>query len=238
MTLSKTALAAFLIAAPSLANAATVTVTIGDPGAMEADLLALGATASAVETFDTLGPGPFTGYASVLGTYSAGKVNTADLYGGASETQYLFSQATPGTTLTLNSPATYFGLWWSAGSGGNRVDLVSGGASIFSFNTDNVLDYLAANVANSGDYFGNPNPSYLGWVGHEPFVFINMFSDTAFDTVILSGGNFESDNHTVLESYTQQTGTSISPVPVPASLPLLAGGVGLFAILTRRRRKA
>ena len=109
-------LAALAFAAPVMTNAATVTVTIEDPGVQEADLAGIGATGSTVETFDNATLGNFSNYSSVLGTYSAGRIDNANQYGGADETQYLFSQNAPGSTLTLNTAATYFGFWWSAGS--------------------------------------------------------------------------------------------------------------------------
>ncbi|WP_424975895.1 VPLPA-CTERM sorting domain-containing protein [Dinoroseobacter sp. S124A] len=228
--------AALLLSLPIAAQAVPVTVTIGDPGAMEVDLDAIGATGAKVETFDTLGTGSFTQYQSDLGTYSAGRVKPVNQYGGADETQYLFSQSSPGTTLTLDDEATYFGLWWSAGSVGNSVELLSDGVSVFVFDTDDVLEFLDTNAANSSAYYGNPNDSYQGKVTHEPFVFLNMFSDTPFDTVVLSGPNFESDNHTLATSFTTQTGTSIAPVPLPASLPLLAMAFGGMASVARRRK--
>lgn len=230
-------LTALLMLAPSLAHGASVTVTIGAPGAMEADLAALGATGALVETFDGLGPGTFANYDSVLGTYSAGRVSPATQYGGADATQYLFSLTSPGSVLSLDGPATYFGLWWSAGSVGNQVDLLSGGSEIFSFNTDDVLDFLGSNAPNVEAYFGNPTDQFEGRVRHEPFVFINMFSDMAFDTVVLSGPNFESDNHTVAQHYAQETGTEISAVPLPAALPFLVCALGALALAAQWRRR-
>ncbi|WP_413833059.1 VPLPA-CTERM sorting domain-containing protein [Tateyamaria sp.] len=63
-----------------------------------------------------------------------------------------------------------------------------------------------------------------------------MFSDQPFDAVRLSGRNFESDNHTMAANFARETGTSISPVPVPATLPLLMAAFGGFGFLSRRRR--
>lgn len=229
-------LAALAFAAPVMTHAATVTVTIEDPGVQEADLAGIGATGSAVETFDTATLGSFSNYSSALGTYSAGEVKNANRFGGADETQFLFSQNSPGSTLTLTTAATYFGFWWSAGSVNNQVDLMAGGASLFSFDTDDVLNFLANNASNASAYNGNPNPGFQGQNGNQPYVFVNMFSDMAFDAVVFSGPNFESDNHTIATSFTDTTGTDINPVPVPASLPLLLASLGVTGWVARRRR--
>ncbi|TDL86849.1 Npun_F0296 family exosortase-dependent surface protein [Meridianimarinicoccus aquatilis] len=240
MKILNTLLAALVIATPVVTHAASVTVTIEDAGVLNADLAGIGATGSAVETFDSVALGKLSGYTSVLGTYSAGQVNKANVYGGAEETPYFYVQNTPGSTLTLNTPATYLGFWWSAGSGGNQVELLSGSSSIFSFNTNDVVSFIKTNAEDPESYYGNPNEGYLGKVSHEPFAFINIFSDMSFDSIVFSGGNFESDNHTIAESYTGFKGTNINPSPAPVPLPapfaLLAGGVAAIAFVKRRSR--
>lgn len=235
-----TLLAAIAFSTPALTHAATVTVTIEDPGAMQADLDGIGASGAGVETFDAGTAGKFASYSSPLGSYKGiGKTVKAGVYGGAYETNYLYVQGSPGVTLTLDTAATYLGFWWSAGSGGNQVELLSGGKSMFSFNTNDVVDFIKTNADDPKAYYGNPNAGYLGKVSHEPFAFINMFSDTEFDSIVFSGGNFESDNHTVAESYTGLKGTNINPAPAPVPLP--AGAVLLGSALTGliavRRRK-
>ncbi|MEM8728665.1 MAG: hypothetical protein AAGF79_02015 [Pseudomonadota bacterium] len=225
-----------VVALPCLAGASSVTVTIEDAGVMSANTAAFGAQGTSVETFDSAKTGHFSNYSSALGTYSAGRVDATNQYGGANGTQYLFSNSNPGTTLTLDESASYFGFWWSAGSKGNRVDLISDDTNIFSFDTDDVLAFLTDNAANSADYYGNPSPPFQGRVGNEPFVFINMFSDIAFDTVVFSGPNFESDNHTIAKKFTQQTGLNISAVPLPPTLLLLISTIGAFVATGRRQR--
>lgn len=241
LPLLKRLIVTIALAAPVQASAANVTVTIEDPGIQSADLLAIGATGGKIETFDAESIGSFSSYGSTLGTYSGvGRISNHTVWGGAEETPYLYVQGLPGTTLSLDTSMRYFGFWWSAGSGGNQVNLLSGGNSIFSFNTNDVVDFINTNAADPGAYYGNPNPGYAGQVRHEPFAFINMFSDTLFDAISFSGGNFESDNHTVATSYTGIQGTDISqapsPVPLPATLALLAGGVAAMTFVSGRRR--
>jgi hypothetical protein len=231
-------LAALALALPTLAQAASVTVTIEDPGVMSANLAGIGATDAIVESFDSAPKGNLKSYQSVLGTYSGGKVKNRDVFGGADETPYLYVQGTPGATLSLNVAARYVGFWWSAGSGRNQVELLSGGNSLFSFNTDDVTAFIKTNAADPDAYYGNPNAKYRGMVSHEPFAFINLFSTQAFDTVVFSGGNFESDNHTLASKYDQLSGTNLAPIPLPASVSFLLAGLGAMALVARRRRRA
>ncbi|MEM1361631.1 MAG: hypothetical protein AAGF94_07935 [Pseudomonadota bacterium] len=117
---------------------------------------------------------------------------------------------------------------------------MSDGSSIFSFDTDDVAKFINANAPNPSAYYGNPNSSFLGRVRHEPYAFINMFSDKAIDRVTFSGGNFESDNHTVAADFGAYQGITITtaPVPVPRSLALLSGAFATFALFARRQRNA
>ncbi|MEL6167375.1 MAG: PEP-CTERM sorting domain-containing protein [Pseudomonadota bacterium] len=231
-------LLAFGLLVSQTAVAATVTVTIEDPGVQQADLAGIGASGGIVETFDAAPRGAFTNLDSALGTYSAGRIDPTNRFGGANESQYLFSQSSPGSTLSLNTAARYLGFWWSAGSVANQVDLINDGSSIFSFDTDDVLDFLAESTTDTQGYYGNPNPAFQGQVNHEPYVFINMFSAEEFDSVVFSGPNFESDNHTVAKSFAKENGTNISPVPAPTSLTLMASVLAIGAFVARRRRKA
>lgn len=214
------------------AQAATV-VTLEAPGVQAATPANFGGTSVAVETFDGFTQGDFTTSTnSVLGSYSGGRIDAANAFGGANGSQYLFS-FTGGSTLSLTTPARYFGLWWSAGSVGNQIQLLSGSTVVFSADTDDVLDYVNSAPGGSA-YLGNPNGSSQNT--SQPYVFLNIFADTTFDTVVLSGSNFESDNHTVAETFTNVSGTQINVIPVPATLPLLVAGLAGFGALTRRRR--
>jgi hypothetical protein len=82
------------------------------------------------ETFDSdhLSTGYYTTINSNIGTYQAAPnslIQAADQYGGAANTQFLAFGAqteSAGTvTLTLKGPADYFGLWWSAIDGENKL---------------------------------------------------------------------------------------------------------------------
>ncbi|MEO0486396.1 MAG: PEP-CTERM sorting domain-containing protein [Pseudomonadota bacterium] len=227
---------AFGVLSTSMAQAATVTITIGAPGE-QAVSSTFNATGLVVEDFDSAPQGGLSNYAGAIGTYSSGTVSNANRFGGADESAFI-TTGSP-TTLSLTNSATYFGFWWSAGNAGNTLSFFSGATEIFAFDTNDVVDFLNNNASNASAYYGNPNPGFAGQNGGEAYAYINFFSDTSFDAIQFTGGGFESDNHTVATSYSNTPGVDISPVPVPASLPLLGGAmIGMVAWSRRRRRAA
>jgi hypothetical protein len=116
------------------------------------------------------------------------------------------------STLTLNSPAAYFGLWWSAGDPYNTLTFYSQGQVVGSFSTATVEAYLNSITNNvSQSYYGNPNN---GDDGGEPFAFLNFYAPAgqSFDKIVLGdngGTGFESDNFTVAGSYTRIVGYNL-----------------------------
>lgn len=124
-----------------------------------------------------------------IGTFSNVSFYNADVYGGAGATGNYVIEA----TLTLNTPASYFGLWWSAGNGGNQLDFYQSGNLVASFTSD-ILNSLSA------EYNGNPNPGqYYKENSGEKYAFVNFFGSNGFtfDQIISSGGGFENDNWTI-----------------------------------------
>lgn len=101
------------------------------------------------------------------------------------------------TTLTLNSPIAYFGLWWSAGDSKNVLDFYSGNTKLAEFTTPNLLSKLPA------DFKGNPNSgTYNGQDSSEPFAFINFYGENGvtWDKIVFrnnGSSGFEADNYTV-----------------------------------------
>jgi len=124
-----------------------------------------------------------------IGTFSNVSFHGADQYGGAGGTGNYITEA----TLTLDAPASYFGLWWSAGNGGNVLDFYLSDTLVASF-TSNILNSLGA------EYYGNPilGEFYQQNMG-EPYAFINFYGANgfAFDKIVSSGGGFENDNWTI-----------------------------------------
>lgn len=216
--------------------------------------------------FNSIGTGTksnvsWTGWGGT-GTFSSVRVNPVDVYGGANNSNYAFSNDSTQTILTLSTGVSYFGMWWSAGDAGNILDFYSGATKIFTF-TSSVLNGLSAN------YNGNPNTgSNRGGNSAEKYAYINFFvqSGSQIDKVIARGSNFESDNWTlrdpaygtvagdgatlpgtavaqynVNDAGSQTTVTNPAQidnaaVPEPSSLSLIALGLGSLLALRRCRK--
>jgi hypothetical protein len=185
------------------------------------------------ESFDLSPTGVIANYVSPIGTYDKADIRPADQYGGADNSSYLVVFSPNSTTLTLNSPQAYFGMWWSAGDGANQLNFYSGANLIGSYTTESLLSSLPA------AYYGNPNAP-TGRNTHEPYAYINFFgtNGTTFDRIMIGGSNFESDNHSISALEQRPTGTAVS-TPEPASLLglLVVGGLGAGSIWKRKMEK-
>ena len=147
-----------------------------------------------------------------LGSYSNLNVKIADKYGGAPsltnsavDTKYNAVVSGNTMTFTLNSPAQYFGMWWSAGDAHNTLEFLSNGVTVFTFTTADVISALAGNT-NKSLYYGNPTTQFLGQNSGEPYAFLNFFGDsnTSFNEILLTqpvAATFESDNWTLRDPY-------------------------------------
>lgn len=198
-----------------------------------------------------------------VGTIDEVYLQKANLYGGATGTGYYPVQsaapsgvggpnAVAETTVTLNQPSSYFGLWWSAGDPYNTLSFYSGNQLIASFNTKTLLDALPAS------YFGNPTTAFKGRDGGEPFAFLNVFAKPGvtwnkivFDNPGSSG--FESDNWTVRDQawgtvpgetgaapgvhFANVTGTRVSLVAAPEPAHVVACLTGLALVVAVARKK-
>jgi hypothetical protein len=171
---------------------------------------------TSVETFNNLAPGVYNNVSwNGVGTIDQVSVLSANQYGGApygsGSSSSPYSGASPyavqsassslggvqNTTLHLNSPSSYFGLYWSAGDAANQISFYNGQTLVGSFSTQSLMDKLPSS------YYGNPNTygSFGGKDSQEPFGFINFLggSGTSWDTIVLSdtaSSGFESDNWT------------------------------------------
>lgn len=121
--------------------------------------------------------------------------------GNASKFSWVGTSWSPTTTLSLNSPSSYFGFWWSAGDPTNLLTFYSGADVVAQYTTASMFSSLAL----SSDYNGNP---LTGGNKREPYAFINFFGDeaTSWDSIELTTqggrGGFESDNYTTrIESF-------------------------------------
>jgi len=99
------------------------------------------------------------------------------------------------TTISLNTPSSYFGMFWSAGDANNNLSFYNGKNLVASFSTQSLMGNLPSS------YYGNPNPASRGQDGGEPFGFINFIggAGTSWNKVVLSNpasSGFESQNWT------------------------------------------
>ncbi|MEH2149128.1 Npun_F0296 family exosortase-dependent surface protein [Nostoc sp.] len=234
--------------------AASFSVTIENAGVQNANLSNL--VNAHVETFD----GETQGYSSTgfqwnegsknIGSYQNTLVVNADQYGGAGGKDKYFDVDTNRSgngqkvsTLNLQSPQSYFGLWWSAGDANNVMTFLSQGQTVFSMTTADVVSYIA-NLPNKDSYYGNPNSTFKNQNTGEPYAFINFYDvGGTFDQIQFTnvgGSGFESDNHTVATGYKSITGDVVTQA-VPESSSILGvftiGFVGAASVMTRRVKK-
>ncbi len=137
-----------------------------------------------------------------VGTFNQLFIKSADAYGGAADALNpkgsLYSLQGAGTsvlssTLKLESPSSYFGMWWSAGDAKNVLEFYNGDTLMGRFTTASLMEPLPAS------YDGNPINRSVN--SGEPYGFINFFADetTAWDRIVLTNdgsSGFESDNYT------------------------------------------
>ena len=132
--------------------------------------------------------------------------------------------------LTLDQPAGYFGFWWSAGDGNNKVTVNMSDGSSQVFTTQSILDsgaVLGSPGSGQNGHYGNPTTAFSGQLDTELFAFVNIFATNPnakiesllFEQVQGAGGEFESDNHTVCaDILNPDTGT---PIPQEGSITIV-----------------
>jgi len=246
--------AATAISSPVLASSITTTdaftVTVGAAGA-ETPSLPSGFQNLQVANFDNVTAGYHTGPITLnnIGTINSGFIQTVNQYGGAGGTGNYFDvdanssgvAADTSSTLKLNSPQSYFGLWWSAGDPFNELQFyttVNGKETLIDTETTaQVVNYLKQ-TPGTGAYYGNPNANFQGQDGSEPFAYLNYFAPqgVTFDEIVFSnpgGTGFESDNWAVASAYNSVTGSRIVPESSNIVGLLLIAGLGL---LSQRKR--
>jgi hypothetical protein len=216
-------------------------------------------------SFDNLSTGSNKNLAwAGVGTYDNAYILNADQYGGAGGTgKYIVqstslggSNAVPTTTLTLNTPSAYFGLWWSAGDAANKLSFYNGSTLVASFTTASLVNVLPAS------YKGNPTPAFLGKDAGEKFAFFNVYGENGatWDSVVFTNtgsSGFESDNHTTrVDAWGQLPGesgaapgvafatvngttvTSVAAVPETGTWVMGFLALGAVTVMARRNSKA
>jgi hypothetical protein len=222
---------------PSQAAVGDLVFTIEAPGVQQSQVSC--PSGLGLETFDSVTLGGYLQLTGALGGYSAAFdgaslfVQDQSKFGGAE----VPASQTPSyvTTsfsyeLTLDDPAGYFGFWWSAGDGSNKVTVKMADGSSQVFTTQSILDsgsLLGSPGAGLDGHYGNPTQAFLGEVDTEVFTFVNIFATNPnakitsllFEQVQGSIGQFESDNHTACADILDpNTG---SPVPQIGSITIV-----------------
>ena len=156
-----------------------------------------------------------------VGVFDRLFVKTTDIYGGAPDAKnpkgslYSLQGAGSGvlaSTLKLDTPSSYFGMWWSAGDARNVLEFYSGDTLIGRFTTASLMDPLPST------YDGNPMNRSIN--SGEPYGFINFFADekTAWDRIVMTNdgsSGFESDNYTTrVEAWDPLTDGKLPGIPV------------------------
>lgn len=241
--------AAILAALPATSKAAlSIYLSANDIESAEASGI-IGVT---TETFDVPAIGSVDGYVGTVGTYTGfANVLGNDQYGGDGEGNYLGISSGNSVTLTLSEGVQYFGIYFTAGNGGNSFEIKSGGVTILSFNTASLLSLLpntpGATITaingtpyNTQDYYGQP---VSGSNAAEPYAYLHIVATggTTFDQIVLSealnSATFENDNHSIRATAPETIpGTLVNvtgSIPEPSSA--LLGSIALLGLLRRRR---
>lgn len=265
-------LTAILGAALPMARAATIQVYLAPPGVQSNPLSGGGYRVANFNTtpvgdYDILNVNQFGTY-DTAGTVNGMRVQNADQYGGVNGSRYMTFGAQNGSAasiaLTLSTPRSYFGFWWSAGDANNGLTFVDVNGYVARFSAADIVSVLSpasgtatalnGTVYNNSSYYGNPNPPSGRNTG-EPYAFVMFFfTDTQVSRIIFdnsgsTGTGFESDNHTVRTTLpnvyqpsvwvkTMEMGAGVpeSENPEPGTMISVAGALLALGLFHRRRR--
>jgi hypothetical protein len=231
---------AVLLLAFRLISGATVIVTYASSAGQQTTL----ASNPSTYTFDSLANGVNNNVTwSGIGSFNKLWVQSADQYGGAGGTgKYAVVGAEASTaslltsTLTLNTPEAYVGVWLSALDNQNVFTLYQGATVLATFNVSTLVSAIGA-CSGSNPYCGNPNN--LTQDTAEPFAYLNFYATngSGITSVVFTNNNystgFEYDNVSVSTAPGAITGKLVATfvsTPEPATLWLFSAG--LFAIVT------
>ena len=157
MKLNPFASSALVLAAIlTLPASASLVVTYAESPDAETSSL----SGTSVFDFNNLSVGVHAGVTwTGVGTYNSLSILANDQYGGAGVGGSNYSVQSnnvnlgdvTSTTLTLEHPSAYFGLWWSAGDPENVMNFYSGSSLVAHFTTANLMAKL------DDTYYGKPS---------------------------------------------------------------------------------
>ena len=224
MKLSKIAVGAGLMGL-ALSSNAQLAFTIENAGVTSTSVPGV-----ITEDFDSRPLGAFSGSTPVGSFSSGGVIYSADVYGGANNSQFMRPTQGP-VTITLPAAENYFGVWWSAGDVNNWLEFFDGATSLGVYQVGTIIPFL------DSSYYGNPVPGpNLGGNKGEPYAYLN-FTTTGSEhitSVKFSGPNFEFDNISITEEKITPPGHSVPDGG--ATIGLLGGGLLGLAALRRKMR--
>lgn len=151
------------------------------------------------------------------GGATVGPENSTPITPGGTPTKHLKNSNTNSfVTFTPATPVKYVGVWWSAGSPGDLIELYDGTTLVQSVSTDVILNLFSASggtVPTVGggthavsNYNGNPRNTAIN--GGQPYVYLNLFliGGLSATRIVVSGQYFEIDN--LVTSTVEQSTTS------------------------------
>jgi len=261
ITPRKTLVALVLTLCPLAVSEAALTVLVSANDIETAEASGIkGVTPDQIftETFNSRPLGNINGYvSSTIGvtytTAAGGNILANSEYGGYQQGNYLGVDHDSLVTMTLATPAQYFGFYFTAGDKYNEITVMSGATTLISFSTDTLINMLPKGSGNhitaingsqylTNDYYGQPNTNLNS---AEPYAYLHFiaFGETTFDKLILSQNKastqiFENDNHSILTTTPSIPDSLVyvagSPIPEPSSWGLVFGVAGGLLLVRRR----
>lgn len=227
-------LLATAVAIPGIAGAATFNVDGGTIYTDETQFrAAIGTAPTVTEDFSGYGntelenPTVFSTGVSVSLDMTAGDVRAENdvLLLSLEDAQSDFAPSTMAIDFLLPNQSTFFGITFGDEVAGNQG---IGNDSGSRMSVPGIFDAFDPDTLYAGSTDGNPADD-MGYIG-----FFGFVSDSAsFDTISLfsAGENGANDDDFKADDLIF---ADVSPVPVPAALPLLLAGLGGFAFFRRR----
>lgn len=208
-------------------------------------LCLMGPAASATTVFfdDFEGPTSVTGAGGIESAQGYSGVNGISGSFWRNDTKSLATTLTltdlaPHSLMTLEFDIAFIDSWDGA------IGRIYGD-DFFNIVVDGVTQLITTNFGGLGDELSDGVYGYFGFTqkyDDEAYKLTTTFahsSDTAAFSFFANGRKWQAgmDESWAIDNLTISTNANISAVPLPAGLPLMAGGLGLLALAGRRRQR-